>query len=172
VKRSIFLQISAVCLTAAFVSVGAGCGGSGTKEPPGITIRGVVLYANDAAIANPNGAEGLVPTGADVKIDVEYNVNADVTSNVLPPAITDAQGHFQLTGAQPDNLYFFGIPDHCSTATILSFHQVSHIITTHSVGYHSGYQPSGAMITKGDAAAKALGVDVVVLVGTDADACH
>jgi hypothetical protein len=172
-KRWSLLQISAACLAAAVMPVGAGCSGGGTKsDPPGTIMHGMVLYGNDAAIADPNGADGLVPAGAGVEITAEYIFGGDDTSHVLPSLITDSQGRFTLKLLQSHRIYDFGIPDRCATVTRVGLGLTGLFLIDHGLGSHSGFQASAAMIVKGDAAAKALGVDVVVLIGTDADACH
>jgi hypothetical protein len=132
----------------------------------------MVLYGNDVAIANPNGAEGLVPAAGGLQVSAEYILGGDDTFHKLPSPVTDSQGRFSVPFLQPSKTYYIGIQDRCVTLTTAVLGLENQIITDHLVGSHSGFQPSAAMIAKDDAAAKALGVDVVVLIGTDADACH
>ena len=151
----------------------AGCGGgSGTSPSKTRDIHGMVLMGTKAAFRNPTGADGLVPVGKGVPVRIVY-IDRDSTFNTADSPTTDAQGRFVFKIPEPESAgYFADSADTCSTVVEFGVDpSTGQVVTQYDAAYFANHKPSTFMADKAVVAAKALGVDMVVLVGADADSC-
>jgi hypothetical protein len=146
-----------------------GCGGSGTSQPDGLEVHGMVLSGGRSAIANEIGADRLVPVGTGVAVNASYDDGLTVFRLKSPQ--TDSQGRFTFRMKKGHYEYYCDIADTCSTVAGIEDGQSGSVFVSYRPGYADGHTPSAAMVQKAYLAAKALGVDVVVIISTDVDAC-
>ena len=144
-----------------------GCGSGGNSGP---TVTGVVFIGDKAAVANPVGADGLTLAPVGTAVNVFYN-DRNATYQANSPKV-DSQGRFTFHMQHTDVEYYVAIANTCSTVAGIELGPGDQIDTINDPSFTNGHTPSSSMTQKAAAAASALGVNVVVIIGTDSDSCR